>query len=112
MKEKGRLVAIAGYLTPLGWLVGVIIHLRQRTPLGGFHLRQALLLHITGLLIFLFQFALLYVPVIGKPAGLLLILAGIIWLFFWAAGLVFAFSGQPHKLPVFGRLVQRMSRDS
>lgn len=108
MKEEGRIAAISGYLTPLGWLVGLIIHLRRPTALGGFHLGQSLLLHIAGVFIFLLQFALLYVPVIGKPAGLLLILAGIVWLFFWAAGLIFAFSGQPQPLPIFGKLAKRM----
>ena len=105
---KGKFSAIAGYLTPVGWLAGMIIHLRGRTVLGGFHLRQSLLLHITGLFIFLLQLGALYLPVIAKPAGLLLILAGVIWLFFWATGFIFAFTGQVHPLPFFGKAAQRI----
>ena len=89
MTEKGRLAASLGYLTPVGWIIGLVIHL-------------------TAVIIFLLQFGFLYVPVIGKPAGLLLILAGVIWLCFWGAGLVFAFSGQVQMLPFFGKASQRI----
>jgi uncharacterized membrane protein len=108
MKEKGRLAAIAGYLTLVGWLAGWVIHRRNRTPLAGFHLRQSLLLHLTAILIYLLQVGALYVPHLGKPAGLLLILAGLIWLFFWAAGLIFAFSAQMQPLPFFGKIAHRI----
>jgi uncharacterized membrane protein len=106
--EKGKAAAVISYITPLGWLIGLIIHSGRRTPLSAFHLRQSLLLHITSLLLYGIQVSLLYVPVIGWLLGFLMLLAGIVWLFLWAIGIIFAFGGEARPVPILGRASQRI----
>lgn len=106
MKEEGKVPAVISYITALGWIIGYILHRRDRTLLGAWHLRQSLFLHILSVILYILQIAALYVPLIGWLLGMLLILAGIAWLIFWATGIIFAFGGEMRPIPVFGRVAQ------
>ena len=39
---EDKMVAIVAYLTLIGFIVAIIIHMNKKTKLGAFHLRQML----------------------------------------------------------------------
>lgn len=109
-EEQGRAAAVISYITPIGWLAAFVMHRARRAPFSGWHLRQSLFLHLTGILIYMVQVAALYVPVIGPLLGFLLLGCGVAWLIFWAIGLIFALGSKTRAIPVFGMAAQRLFR--
>ena len=56
--DQSKTVAILSYITPIGWVIALILNQSKKTELGSFHIRQALLLMITGII-------LRWIPVVG-----------------------------------------------
>lgn len=92
-KNNAKLVAILSYITIIGWIIALILHQNNKTPLGGFHLRQALLLMIAGLVLG-------WIPMVGMVVGLILFV-------FWILGLVSAIQGKQKELPLIGHYAQQ-----
>jgi len=90
-KNNAKLVAILSYITIIGWVIALILHQQNKTALGGFHLRQALLLMIAGLLSM--------IPMLGMILGIVLFV-------FWILGLVSAIQGKQKELPLIGHYAQ------
>ena len=89
MADQGKLVAILSYITFVGWIVALILNLNNKTSLGSFHLRQALLLVIANIVLW-------WIPIIGW-------LLQIVVLVFWIMGLIYAIQGQEKEVPVVGK---------
>jgi len=94
--SEDNTVAIVAYITIIGFIVAIIMHGKNKTALGAFHLRQALGLFITW---FVGSLILGAIPVIGWT----------LWPFFSVAMFVIAIIGllnavnRVHKpLPVLG----------
>ena len=67
--------------------------MQKKTDLGSFHIRQALLLMIAGII-------LSWIPVIGWIVALIVFI-------FWIMGLVYAVQGQKKEVPVIGAYAQQ-----
>ena len=91
-KEVGRLVAIFSYITIVGWVLALILNLNNKTPLGSFHIRQALLLNLAWLV-------LSWIPVIGWIIAVVLFI-------FWIMGLISAINSKQKEVPIIGPLAQ------
>ena len=95
MAKKGNqanLVGILSYITIIGWVIALLIHLNEKTSLGGFHLRQALLIYISMMVVS-------WIPMIGWVLNIILMV-------FLLMGIVYAVQGKEEQLPVIGPLAQ------
>lgn len=97
---EDKTVAIVAYLTLIGFLVAIIIHMNKKTKLGAFHLRQMLGFILSWLAVII----LIIIPIIGW------ILLPIFYLFMivcWIMGLIAAINGQMKPMPIVGPLYQK-----
>ena len=102
--DNGKTVAVVCYLTPVGWLVALILHGNAKTRLGAFHLRQMLGLMILAVAIAILRFPLFMMPFLGF--GLVTALnLGILIL--WILGLIAAASGEEKAVPIVGDQFQK-----
>lgn len=92
MANHGKIVAIVSYITLIGWIIALILHLQDRTALGGMHLRQTLGLYITALIVG-------WIPVVGWLLSL-----GVLVL--WVVGLVNAIQEETRPVPLVGEFYQ------
>ncbi|MBU0500825.1 MAG: hypothetical protein KJ558_05700 [Gammaproteobacteria bacterium] len=92
----GRTIAIIAYLTLIGWIIALVLHLGNQSSLGAFHLRQMLGLMLTALVLSI-------IPVVGWMLSLALLV-------FWVLGLVSAIQGEQKPLPLIGDLYQQAFR--
>jgi len=88
-----KLVAILSYITIIGWIVAFLINKSNKSDLGSFHLRQALLLVIAGLIV-------AFIPTF--VGWILQVIVFILWIF----GLVYAIQGKKKEIPLIGHLAQ------
>ena len=101
---EDKVVAIVAYLTLIGFLVAIIIHMNKKTKLGAFHLRQMLGFVLTAIAIGFCEVVLLFIPILGW------LCVFVLWasmLVFWIMGLVAAINGQMKPMPVVGPLYQK-----
>ncbi|HET8624512.1 MAG TPA: hypothetical protein VFM14_13195 [Gemmatimonadales bacterium] len=97
---QDRTVAIVSYITIVGLIVAIVMHMNSRTELGAFHVRQMLGLALTNAA----ASVLWVVPVLGwivwlVPAFALLLL--------WIIGLFSAIKGEMQPVPIVGTHYQR-----
>lgn len=90
--DQGKVVAILSYITFVGWIIALVIHMGDKTRFGSFHLRQSLLIMITS-------FVLAWIPVLGWILALVLFV-------FWVMGLVYAVQGREKEVPLIGSYAQ------
>jgi uncharacterized membrane protein len=101
---EDKVVAIVAYLTLIGFLVAIVIHMNKKTKLGAFHLRQMLGYFLTTIAAVIAQFILIFIPIIGW------VCIPIMWLsllVLWILGLVSAIQGEMKPMPVVGALYQK-----
>ena len=89
---EDKTVAIVSYLTLLGFIAAIVIHSNKKTQLGAFHLRQALGLFLTAIL--------MVIPLLN-------ILIGLCLLVLWIMGFISAIQGQMKPVPLLGPLYQK-----
>jgi len=94
---EDRTVAILAYITIIGFIIAIVMHGSKKTPLGTYHLRQALGLFITAVCCY---FVLFIIPVIGWILIPFMTLAVVV---FAVIGLIAAVNGQMKPLPLLGR---------
>ncbi|MFH1649824.1 MAG: hypothetical protein ABIA93_04705, partial [Candidatus Woesearchaeota archaeon] len=87
-----QLVAILSYITLIGWIIALVLYFQKKTKLGGYHLRQTLLLMIVAIV-------LTWIPVIGWIIGILLFVL-------WIIGLIGAIQGEQKPIPLLGPWAQ------
>jgi uncharacterized membrane protein len=101
----GKTISIISYFTWIGWIIAFVMYSSNKSQLAAFHIRQSLLLMILGILVYIIQIMLIFVPFLGWAViGLLWI--GIVVL--WILGLVSAINGQEKPIPVIGALAQNI----
>ena len=101
---EDKTVAIVAYITLIGFIVAILIHNGKKTRLGAYHLRQVLGLFITGFAVGICQIVLVFIPILGWLA---IIVLWISMLVFWITGLIAAINGQMKPMPIVGPLYQK-----
>jgi uncharacterized membrane protein len=99
--SEDRTVAILAYITLIGFIVAIVMHGSKKTPIGSYHLRQALGLMLTA---FCGYIVLLIIPVIG---WICIPFFGLGILVFAIMGLISAVNGQQKPLPLLGEKYQK-----
>ena len=101
----GKSIAIISYFTWIGWIIALVLHSSNKSQIGAFHLRQTLALMILGILAYIVQIMLIFVPFLGW-AIICIIWIGLLVL--WILGLIAAVNGQEKPMPVIGPLAQNI----
>lgn len=86
--DNSKLVAILSYITIIGWVIAMLLHFKQKSDLGGFHLRQVLVIYLFGIIVN-------FIPVIGWIFSIVIFV-------FWVMGLVSAIQGTKNLTPIIG----------
>lgn len=101
---EDRTVAILSYLTFIGFIVAIVLNSSRKTQLGSFHLRQALGLIITAIVLYPVSLFLMFIPILGWLAMFLM------WMTFLVLvimGFISAVSGKTTPVPIVGPMYQR-----
>lgn len=98
-KNNPKVISIISYLTMVGWLLAYILN-DQKSPLASFHLRQSLGIY----LVFLASSMLMWIPILGWIAGVLVFLLG---LALWLIGILNAFQEKMDAVPIVGADFQK-----
>ena len=101
----GKTIAIISYFTWIGWIIAFVMFSSNKSQLAAYHIRQSLLLMILGILCYIVQIMLIFVPFIGW-AIIFLLWIGLVVL--WVLGLISAINGQEKPIPVIGNLAQNI----
>ena len=101
---EDKVAAIVAYLTLIGFIVAILIHMNKKTKLGAYHLRQVLGFFLTTIAVGFCQVILVFIPILGWLCILALWLAMLV---LWILGLVAAINGQMKPMPVVGPLYQK-----
>lgn len=83
-----KTVAIVAYLTIIGFIIAIVLHGKNKTPLGAFHLRQMMGLVIGSI-------ACSFIPIVG-------LFAILFFFVLWIMGLISAANGQMKPVPLLG----------
>lgn len=97
---EDRTVAILSYVTIIGFIAAIFLHLNHKTELGAFHLRQMLGMVLTGVAGGIIGI----VPILGWIAWFLIVI-GLFGL--WILGLLSAVRGDQRPVPLLGEHYQR-----
>ncbi len=90
--DNSQLVAILSYITLVGWVIALILNMQGKTQLGSFHIRQALMIMVVGIV-------LAWIPIVGWILAIVLFV-------FWIMGLIAAINKETKEVPVIGKLAQ------
>src|ERR1051325_6723394 len=89
--KEDSTTAIVAYLTLIGFIAAVIIHGSKKTRLGAFHLRQALGLMLTSIVMIPVNMLLAFIPILGWIAVLCVWIGLLVC---WVMGLIGAIKGE------------------
>jgi uncharacterized membrane protein len=112
--DNGKTTAIVAYITIIGWLIAYFaMYKDNKTKLGGYHLRQTLLLHIVAIglgiirsiffSMFFFSFGSMWLMISWAFT-----LVNIALFVLWLLGLISAFNEQEKPIPVLGGMSLKM----
>ena len=100
-----KTIAIVSYFTWIGWIIAFVLFNSSKSQLAAFHIRQSLTLMILGILCYIVQIMLLFVPFLGWA------IIGLLWIgliVLWVLGLISAINGEQKPMPVIGNLAQNI----
>jgi hypothetical protein len=97
MNTQPRTIAILSYLWIPGWIIALILYGQSKSAFAGFHLRQALGLHLLCLLLF-------FIIRFRLPVTLFAIAVNIF-------GIIQASAEKETLFPLFGEYFQRWFKD-
>lgn len=92
---------IVAYLTPLGLILAFIFGDRENSR---FHLNQALVLYIVGVLLNIVRKILGWLPLLGTIANWLCGIISLVLFIFWIIGIAAAITGVEKKVPILGEI--------
>ena len=98
MSRPGKTIAIVAYLHLIGWIIAMVMHQKEPTSLGRFHLRQMFGLMASQILV-----GFVVVRLSAFVAGI----CGVILLVFWVIGLISAINEEERPLPFIGEYFQQ-----
>ena len=93
---------IVAYITPIGLLLAFLIGDRENCK---FHINQALVIWLAGIIVDVAERILSRVPVVSTIAAIAAAVCGIALFVFWIMGLVSACQGTEKKVPMVGDIV-------
>jgi uncharacterized paraquat-inducible protein A len=111
--DDGKMVAIAAYLTLIGFIIAVVQHGTNKTSLGAYHLRQVIGFMLTGVLLgiglWIITIPMLSMSynVIGIYATFVAIISFVSWIGLLVCviiSLINAINGRETPAPIFGTL--------
>jgi len=97
--DNGKNIAIIAYITLIGWIIALVMHNNNKTPLGAYHIRQMLGIMLLGLVLSLLV-NLLDIYIVG-----LIVQIGLLVL--WILGLISAIQGEKKPVPLLGEQFQQ-----
>lgn len=104
--DNGKTTAIVSYITIIGWLIAYFaMHQSKKTSLGSYHLRQTLLLFICAIV---YQIVVMIITMVVPAIGMILSLAGLVFLVLWIMGLIAAINGEEKPMPLIGAKAQEL----
>jgi uncharacterized membrane protein len=108
--DKGKTVAILSYITIIGFIIALVMNNDQnnKSDLGVFHLRQALGIYLTGIVLSIAQGIFLFIPFLGWIINAAISLSMIALFIFWILGLISAVNSEKKAIPVVGDLYQSL----
>src|SRR5678815_3409814 len=101
----GKTIAIISYFTWIGWIIAFVLYNSNKSQLAAYHLRQSLALMILGIIVYIVQRMLIFIPFLGWAVAALLWIGLVV---LWVLGLVAAVNGQEKPMPVIGPMAQDM----
>ena len=96
--DNGKTVAIIAYITLIGWIVALVMNNGNKTPLGTYHVRQALGIMCIGVILAIISGFL--------ALGMISWIINLVILILWILGLVSAVQGEMKPVPVVGEKFQ------
>lgn len=93
---------IVAYLSAIGLVLAYIFGDREKSR---FHLNQSLVLVLANILLGIVRKVLGWIPLIGRLAGWICGLLGVVLIIFWIIGFASAISGTEKKVPILGEIV-------
>jgi len=105
--DQGKTVAILSYITIIGFIIALVLNNEERnkSELGVFHLRQALGIHLTGIVFMFVQFIFLAIPIIGWLSYMAISIGILVC---WILGLIAAINSEKKAVPIVGPFYQNL----
>ncbi|PIN73787.1 hypothetical protein COV20_05565 [Candidatus Woesearchaeota archaeon CG10_big_fil_rev_8_21_14_0_10_45_16] len=100
--DDRKVIAIVSYITFVGLIVAFILNQEKKDQLISFHVRQSLMIHLTGI-----------VMGIVLTFNFIRFLDTILWFLLtilWLMGLIYAIQGEMKEVPVLGPYAQQWFR--
>ena len=104
----GKTIAVISYLTIIGWVIAYVMNSNNKSQIAIYHIRQSLFLMLAGIVLYIVQTMLLFIPYLGWLITLLSILIGLALLILWIMGLIAAINGEEKPVPVVGVKAQQL----
>ena len=101
----GKTISIISYFTWIGWIIAFVMYNSNKSQLAAYHLRQSLALMILGILVYIVQIMLIFIPFLGWAIAVLLWIGLVV---LWVFGLIAAINGEQKPAPVIGPLAQNI----
>jgi uncharacterized membrane protein len=101
----GKTIAIISYFTWIGWIIAFVMYNSNKSQLAAYHIRQSLALMILGILVYIVQIMLVFIPFLGWAIALLLWIGLVV---LWVMGLIAAINGEQKPMPVIGTTAQNI----
>jgi len=91
--------AIVAHLTPIGWIIALVINMGQKEEMASYYIRQTLGLYLASFALGILN----SIPVLG---WIIWAVGGIIVFVFWLMSLIWSISGEIKPVPWVGQLFQ------
>jgi uncharacterized membrane protein len=105
--KEDTTVAILAYITIIGFVIAIVMHSSKKTAIGAYHLRQALGLFITALVVWIPCAILAMIPLVNVLMLLVTPVLAIGLFVLWIMGLIAAANGQQKPMPLVGEHYQK-----
>lgn len=103
VSPEGKKIAIISYLTVIGLIIAFIMNNDKKDPYGSYHIRQAVGLAVTGLVMGVIGM----IPILG---WLIVIIGSFVLLYMWIMGLVNAINEKEKPVPLLGKKYEEWFR--
>lgn len=107
-RMDGKSIAIISYLTIIGWVIAYVMNSNNKSQIAIYHIRQSLFIMLAGILFYIVQAMLLFIPYLGWLIALLSIPVGLGLLVLWIMGLISAINGEEKPIPIVGEKAQQL----
>ena len=101
----GKTISIISYFTWIGWIIAFVMYNSNKSQLAAFHIRQSLALMILGIIVYIVQIMLIFIPFLGWAIAVLLWIGLVV---LWVMGLLAAINSEEKPMPVIGTMAQNI----